>query len=86
MPLKKGFKTMTTQMQKEFLRDYTESVLHGLNRKLDEGKVPACWDGHELRVWFADIVKSDASISLIRKHPHSARARKFRNDVVVNGL
>lgn len=77
---------MTQQEQKEFLRDYTESVLHGLNRKIDSGKVPACWDGHELRVWFADIIKTDARISVIRKHPHSARARMFRNEIATCGL
>jgi len=77
---------MSPQQQKEYLREYLESFVHTMSRKIDEGKVPACWDGHELRVWLAEKVKADASVSAIRRHPHSARARDFRNDLLVNNL
>lgn len=77
---------LTKSEKRKYVRDYAGSFVDDIIAKIDGDKIPENWDGHEIRVWFADKMADDARCSLIRRFPRRKRARDYRNDVVVNNL
>lgn len=52
---------MTRAEQVEFLRVLTKRLVAEMTAKIEESKIPADWDGHELRSWLAVKVQSEES-------------------------
>lgn len=70
----------TREKKGEFITALMDSVRTGLLSSLD--RVPADWDGHELRQWLAD-----AFASHVYKPAMSGRRLKaYNNAVIVNNL
>jgi hypothetical protein len=57
-----------------------------LGAKIIAGDVPNEWDGHELRALIADKAADNASLSLVRKEPRSARAKDYKNTIITNQI
>ena len=75
---------MTKQEQMQFVRDLADSIASDIVKRAD--RLPTEWDGHELRCLFAEKAKAAAFATEIRRHPHSKRARDYRNDYIVKCL
>lgn len=72
--------------QKQFVRELVDSIVEDLCGKIDEGKIPEHWDGHELRVLLSEKFEDSAKISVIRTSPRHSRARDYHNTVLTKGL
>lgn len=74
---------MTRMEQKKFIRALAKSVTQSC---LDTaGRWPEDWDGHELRMLFAE--KADGfSIFASRDPYYRKRVRQFRNTCAVKGI
>ena len=77
---------MNADDQKQFVADLANSIVRDLRQKIDEGKVPDDWDGHELRVLLADAFENSASMSLLRQYPRRKRKQEYRNVVLTENL
>lgn len=80
---------MTTTDQQEFVNNLTESVRKEIVAHIRDGKIPAEWDGHELRALLAEKFTSEAALSLSRNGSlckRQRRYRQFRNTVITNNL
>jgi hypothetical protein len=77
---------MNADDQKQFITELSNNIVRDLRQKIDEGKVPEDWDGHELRVLLAESFEASASMSLLRQYPRRKRMRNYRNTVRVNNL
>lgn len=77
---------MTLEEKKQFVRDLCKSVSKELEAKIDSGKIPAHWDGHELRALMAEKFIDNAAHSIIKLQSRGRRARDYRNTVIVNYL
>lgn len=79
---------MTRREQRRFVRGLIRNVEKDLLENID--RVPDHWDGHELRRWIAD--RFDAAAFTIGPHGKTrhgddrARAKAYRNDVIVHNL
>jgi hypothetical protein len=45
---------MTPQDQGRFIRELAYNILEEVTGKIEQGKIPAAWDGVELRQYLAD--------------------------------
>lgn len=70
---------MKRQEQRQLVRDAARLLTDQVLAAIAAGKVPSDWDGHELRTLMADMAAAEAADWAIRKHPHSRRAREYRN-------
>lgn len=70
---------MNDKEKKEMVTQLAGTLVAGIVRAIDDSRVPAAWDGHELRMLLAREFERETSCSLIRKNPRSARARAYRN-------
>ena len=77
---------MERNEQKRVIQELGDGIVRDLLEMVFAGKIPEAWDGHELRALFAAKAGDAASISTIVRQPRSARAREFRNHVLVNYL
>jgi len=77
---------MTKTQQKSFVNQLSRNIARTICNKIDCGRIPAHWDGNQLRVLLADAHRESAAISLIRKYPRDKRAKEFRNTVLVQNL
>ena len=77
---------MTNRDKIRFIKNHAAAFVAEMVSKVEAGKVPEEWDGHELRVWFADKVNDDARCSLIRRAPRSARAKDYNNTIYCSNL
>ena len=77
---------METFEKMRFVSDLAKSIATEMVQKIIEEKIPADWDGHELRSLMAEKFEASAAMSLIRREPRSKRARDYRNAVLANNL
>jgi hypothetical protein len=75
---------MDPQDQKRIVRELTSSIADSIIRLIDAGRIPAEWDGYELREMVFD--RASASRCHIMQHGGNARARNYRNAVLTNYL
>lgn len=68
---------MTRDEQKEFILDLCRSVHRSIESSIEKGRIPAEWDGHELRQYIADKF-AEQTTKLDRR-----RMREYRNHVAV---
>lgn len=71
---------MTKQEQKKFVKELVGNVVGDILKAIAEGKIPADWDGIELRKLLADKFQHQ-TLRTTR-----SRTRKYNNAVVVNNL
>lgn len=73
---------MTKDEQMKFVAYLTASITKDLFTKLQDGRVPEEWDGHELRQWIADTFMESGVI-----HPMKGkRLKDYKNTLIVNNL
>ena len=77
---------MTKKDQVRFIKHHAAAYVAELVSKVEAGKVPENWDGHELRVWFADKVNQDANSSVLRTEPRGKRNRDYVNTICTTCL
>lgn len=71
---------VTTKEKRVFIKDLVRNVQADL-LKNRVGKMPAEWDGHEIRQYIADLL-AESSYSLKRM---PGRYREYKNTVAVTG-
>lgn len=79
---------MTKHDQKQFLSDLIIRLLAGMVEDIDAGKVPAEWDGIELRCWLFTRVQ-DKALSHVTSpclDRRTKRGKAFLNTLIVNNL
>ncbi len=62
------------------------SIRTELVEKIDTGKVPERWDGHELREWIYDKVSYERTNIMRQKGRYRKRNREYANDCYNNNL
>jgi hypothetical protein len=72
--------------QKTFVRELADALVREVCEKIDEGKIPEHWDGHELRVLMSEKFEQSAKASVIRTSPRHSRARDYHNTVLTKYL
>ena len=77
---------MNRDDQKQFVAELADSIVRDIRDKIDEGKIPEHWDGHELRVLLSEKFEASAKISVIRTSPRHSRARDYHNTVLTKFL
>jgi len=77
---------MTPEKQKEFIIELSYAISRDLCEKVDKGRVPESWDGHELRALLGYRHEQSASMSIVCRTPRSKRARNFRNHLLTENL
>ena len=77
---------MTAKEQTRLVKHIAAAFAAEIVSKIESGRIPANWDGHELSKLLADKATANASGSLITREPRSARARDYHNTVIVNNL
>ena len=82
---REGNKTMTPLDQRKFVHQLIDNVEAEIIAKLKSGKIPAEWDGHELRQYVADNF-AECVMWPIGTDNRSARRREYANTVLVNNL
>lgn len=73
---------MTQEHQAEFVTNFLNSIRDELVDKIEKGDVPERWDGHELRSWIHEKTAFEVTL----RDGRSARARDFKNTLLVNNL
>lgn len=77
---------MTHNEQHQFVTELTTNICAEVKAAILADKIPADWDGHELRVLLADKFEQSAQMSLIRRDKRSERARDYHNTVITANL
>lgn len=72
--------------QSVFVRDLAQNITSEILALISTDKIPANWDGHELRLLLADRFESSASMSHLRQNRRSRRAKDYRNECAVRGI
>jgi uncharacterized protein YwgA len=75
---------MNKRDQISFVRKHSKRLSEEVVNLIQDGKIPAEWDGNEFRIMLADRHIEATSISKIKKEPNSHRAKFFRNYVITN--
>lgn len=75
---------MTKAEQRRFLRGLIANVKQDVLSKVD--RMPADWDGHELRAYTALRFQESAMTVGSQRADYRQRTRKFNNDVITQGL
>lgn len=75
---------MTQEQQKQFIDGLTAAVVEDLKQKVDQGKIPDNWDGHELRVLIAQ--KFDYEITNSMRDKRNPRRKECENTILVNNI
>jgi hypothetical protein len=71
----------------KFVLNLTGSVAQDLVAKVEDGRIPSDWDGHELRQLLADKFAHEATGGRWElKDARTGRGREYRNTVIVNNL
>jgi hypothetical protein len=73
---------MTAREQKRFVRDLISNVQADLLANVE--RVPAVWDGIELRRWIADKFQESAYSHVLKSDRR--RLREYKNDVLTRNL
>ena len=71
---------MTRDEQIKFVEELSKNILNGIAVDIEDGKIPEDWDGFELRQLLSD--RSAPAFASMNK----ARARDYKNTVIVNNL
>lgn len=77
---------MTRSDQRRFVREISRRIANDICQAITEQRVPREWNGHEFRALLADKHAESASMSLLRKEPHSVAAKNYRRTVAENNL
>lgn len=80
---------MNTKEKCKFVTDLAASLTREMHMLICAGRIPAEWDGHELRVLMAEKFIVEAAYSVSRHgslQKRGARYRAFRNTIRVNNL
>lgn len=75
---------MNQEAKIAFIQNLTSSIAVELIKKVQDGRIPENWDGHELRELLADKFAAERSEPLSNKR--SARYKAYRNAVLTNNL
>lgn len=75
---------MNQEQKIAFIQNLTSSIAVELIKKVQDGRIPENWDGHELRELLAE--KFLAERGDILKVQRSARYKAYRNAVLTNNL
>lgn len=73
---------MNKREKVEFVNDLMGSIREGIVASIESGKVPECWNGHQLRMLIAEKAQDAAWLGT----ENLARRRAYRNDVIINNL
>lgn len=76
---------MTPDQKIQFITNLMDSVRDELCRKVNDGRIPAEWDGHELRELMAEKFAAEATCAEM-KDRRSVRYKAYRNAVVTFNL
>lgn len=75
---------MNRDQQQDFVHQLSSGIARDICEQIKAGKIPEGWDGHELRALLADRHEQSARMSLVKRR--RARARDYRNTVLINNL
>ncbi len=75
---------MTPQEQQDFIDDLTRNVAGSIKKQIVAGKIPANWDGHELRALLAD--KFGEWNTLKTDKTYRVRNKAYKNTCIVENL
>lgn len=75
---------MNQEQKIAFIQNLTSSIAVELIKKVQDGRIPESWDGHELRELLADKFAAERSEPLSNKR--GARYKAYRNAVLTNNL
>ena len=76
---------MTRNEQIEFTRDLAETVVQDITQKIESGRIPEEWTGHELReILFEKFLH--LRTDHIALNPRSELATNYRNTVLNRNL
>ena len=75
---------MNTAEKTKFVADLCGAVVADITAKIEAGKIPAEWDGHELRALLDEKFHGEAARSLALMR--GKRLRDFKNTVIVDNL
>ena len=68
----------------EFVVDFMGSIQKEVLQNIASDKIPADWDGHQLREYLADKFAWERTD--LMKRPHSRMRRRYKNEVIVRNL
>ena len=68
----------------EFVVDFMSSIQKEVLQNIASGRIPAEWDGHQLREYLAD--KFAWERTELMKRPRSRMRREYKNAVLVRNL
>ncbi len=71
---------MTKEEQKQFIVDLMELIQRGILARIENGRVPAEWNGIELREYLTRVADKHRAVM------SQGRKRDFNNTVLVNNL
>lgn len=79
---------MNRVSQKQLIVDLLTSLRNDMLQAIDDNKVPADWDGIELRGWLLDRVNTRVvgGLTKSRLDRRTKRGKAFINTILVNGL
>lgn len=75
---------MNQEAKIAFIQNLTSSIAVELIKKVQDGRIPENWDGHELRELLAEKFAAEKGQVLVNKR--SARYKAYRNAVLTNNL
>lgn len=78
-------RTADQDRQIKFVRSLAINISDEMIQLIEADRVPAAWDGHELRQWLQGRC-TDANYGACMKNKRAKRYRDYRNDVIVNSL
>ena len=73
---------MTQKEQKTFVKNLTDSVRLEIISKIEGGRIPENWDGHELRQLISDKFERETTL----KTSNKSRFKEYENEVIVKNL
>jgi len=76
---------MNTREQIRFVKQLSKNIALSICDQIKSGKIPASWDGHELRQLLADRHQESADIGVGRNR-RSGRYRDYHNHKIINLL
>lgn len=77
--------SLTRDEQKTLTQQITDELARYVITRIENEKIPASWDGHELRQLVADIAKDNASY-VFNRGADRKRKKDYKNTRMIEGF
>ena len=74
--------TLTRDEQKILTQQLTDGIARYIITRIENGKIPESWDGHELRLLVLDIAKENVTFG----NPSRKMLKAYKNTRIVEGF